>query len=110
MRDEVPRRFLELMAARFAALADPTRLAVIHALMTRGEQHVGAIVGAVESTHANVSKHLRILREAGLVARRKDGMQVYYRLDDPLIKKLCELVCESLVDKFEPEGGEEMPC
>lgn len=110
MRDEVPRRFLELMAARFAALADPTRLAVIHALMAKGEQHVGAIVEAVESTHANVSKHLRILREAGLVARRKDGMQVYYRLDDPVVRKICELVCESLVDEFEPEGDEGKPC
>lgn len=93
MRDEVPRRFLELMAARFAALAAPTRLAVIHVLMTKGEQHVGAIVEAVESTHANVSKHLRILREARLVAQRKDAMQVFYKLDDPVVRRLCELVC-----------------
>ena len=110
MRDKVPRRFLEAMAGRFAVLADPTRLAIIHALMRNGEQHVGALAGAVGSTHANVSKHLRLLREAGLVARRKDGMQVFYRLDDPVVRKLCELVCESLLDEFDPGPGGADPC
>jgi ArsR family transcriptional regulator len=106
MRDKIPRRFLEAMAARFAALADPTRLAIIHALMMRGEQNVTALVGAVRSTPANVSKHLRLLREAGLVARRKHGLQVYYRLDDPVVRKLCELVCESLLEEFDPGPNE----
>lgn len=62
------------------------------------------------STHANVFKHLRLLREAGLVARRKGGVQVYYRLDDPVVRKLCELACESLLDGFEADGGEGTPC
>jgi ArsR family transcriptional regulator len=107
MRGKVPRKFLEMMAGRFAALGDPTRLALVHALMAKGELNVTALVEAVKTTHANVSKHLKVLREAGLVARRKEGLQVFYSLDDPVVRKLCELVCESLLDEFEPEAGEE---
>lgn len=107
MRGKVPRKFLEMMAGRFAALSDPTRLALIHALMAKGEQNVTALVETVKTTHANVSKHLKVLRETGLVARRKEGLQVFYSLDDPVVRKLCELVCESLLDEFESESGEE---
>lgn len=105
MRDEIPRRFFEMMAARFATLADPTRLAIIHCLMKGGEQSVTQIVEATRQSHPNVSKHLRHLRDAELVARRKEGLQVYYKLDDLLIEKLCKLVCESLLEDFDPEEG-----
>ena len=104
MREKIPRRFLELMAGRFATLADPTRLEIIHCLMG-GEQSVTRIVEATGQTHPNVSKHLRHLRDAELVARRKEGLQVFYRLDDPLIEKLCKLVCVSLLEEFESEEG-----
>jgi DNA-binding transcriptional ArsR family regulator len=45
---------------------------------------------------ANVSKHLKLLADAGLVARRKEGLQVFYRVHDPLVEKLCRLVCDTL--------------
>ena len=106
MRDKIPRKFLEMMASRFATLADPTRLEIIHCLMKGGEQNVTQIVEATGHTHPNVSKHLRHLRDADMVARRKEGLQVYYKLNDPLIEKLCKLVCESLLDEFEAEAGE----
>lgn len=108
MRDRISKKFLEVMAGRFAILADATRLAIIHCLMKEGEQNVTQIVEATEQNHSNVSKHLRHLRNAGLVARRKEGLQVFYRLDDPLIEKLCKLVCESLLEDFdraEEEGS-----
>lgn len=107
MREKVPRKFLEMMAGRFAALGDPTRLALVHALMEDRVRNVTALVEAVKTTPANVSKHLKVLREAGLVARRKEGLQVFYSLDDPVVRKLCELVCESLLDEFEPEAGQQ---
>ncbi len=103
MRDKIPRKFLEMMAGRFATLADPK---IIHCLMMGGEQNVTQIVDATGHTHPNVSKHLRHLRDAELVARRKEGLQVYYKLNDPLINKLCKLVCESLLDEFEVQQGE----
>ena len=105
MRDKIPKRFLEIMAGRFATLADPTRLEIIHCLMKGGEQNVTQIVEGTGHPHPNVSKHLRHLRDAKLVARRKEGLQVYYKLDDPLVEKLCKLVCESLLEDFESKGG-----
>ena len=104
MREEVPPRFLEMMASRFAALGDPTRLAIVHALLKKGEQNVTTLAEATKTTAANVSKHLRLLKDAGLVARRKDGMQVFYKLDDPVVEKLCELVCESLIDECDSDA------
>lgn len=106
MHDQIPKQFLEMMAGRFATLADPTRLEVIHCLMKGGEQNVSQIVAATGHTHPNVSKHLRHLRDAGAVARRKVGLKVYYQLDDPLIKKLCKLVCESLLRDFEAKEAD----
>lgn len=105
MGEDIPKRFLEMMASRFATLADPTRLEIIHCLMKRGEMNVTQIVAAMGQTAPNVSKHLRHLRDARLVARRKEGLQVHYRLDDPLVEKLCKLVCESLRTEFESRDG-----
>lgn len=72
--DAKQRRFYAAMAERFGVLADPTRLAVIHCLMKGGEQNITALVAATGSDHSKASKHLRVLRDAGLVARRKDGL------------------------------------
>lgn len=110
MADDKRERFYRLMADRFGVMADPTRLAVIHRLMTGGEQNVGAIVEATGHDHPKVSKHLRVLREAGLVGRRKDGLQVFYRLSDPLVEKLCQMACEALLAEFELDPGEDRPC
>jgi DNA-binding transcriptional ArsR family regulator len=87
---------LEPMADRFRLLADPTRLAILRTLMREGEQSVGALVAATGRGQANVSKHLKQLATAGLLARRKDGLQVFYRLADPVVEQLCRLVCEAV--------------
>jgi DNA-binding transcriptional ArsR family regulator len=94
----IPDEFLDLMAEKFRMLADPTRLAILRALM-RGERSVTQVVEETDRNQANVSKHLKSLAEAGLVGRRKEGLQVYYRLDDPLVEKLCNLVCETIVQE-----------
>lgn len=95
MKDTIPDAFLDLMAEKFRMLADPTRLAILRALMG-GERSVGQVVEETGRGQANVSKHLKMLAEAGLVTRRKDGLQVFYRLDDPLVERLCRLVCETI--------------
>ncbi len=94
----IPDEFLDLMAEKFRMLADPTRLAILRALM-QGERSVTQVVEETAGSQANVSKHLKSLAEAGLVGRRKEGLQVYYRLDDPLVEKLCKLVCETIVQE-----------
>ena len=69
----IPDEFLILMAAKFRMLRDPTRLAILRALMLGGELNVGQVVEATGCSVANVSKHLKQLAEAVLVSRRKQG-------------------------------------
>lgn len=95
--------FLELVAAKFRMLADPTRLAILRCLMENGEMNVGEIVAASGRSTANVSKHLKHLSEARMLVRRKEGSFVLYRLDDPVLKKICQLVCEALRRELESE-------
>ena len=95
--------FLELVAAKFRMLADPTRLAILRCLMEKGEMNVGQIVATSGRSTANVSKHLKHLSEARMLVRRKEGSFVLYRLDDPVLKKICELVCDSLSRELESE-------
>lgn len=90
---------LELVAGRFKVLAEPVRLQILQYL-ENGESSVTAITQAVESTQPNVSKHLKLLQDEGLVARRQEGNTVYYRIADESVFELCELVCGSLKQKF----------
>ena len=84
-------------------LSDPTRLIILRTLMTDGELNVSRIVEHTDSTQANVSKHLKQLADAGLVSRRKDGPHVLYRLDDPVVEKICHLVCETILKDLEDQ-------
>lgn len=99
----ISEEFLELMAEKFRMLGDPTRLAILRVLMTHGEMNVSQLVAATHRGVANVSKHLKLLTDAGLLARQKQGSFVLYRLDDPIIEKMCELVCDSLQREFEAQ-------
>jgi DNA-binding transcriptional ArsR family regulator len=100
MANPIPDDLLDLMAAKFQMLADPTRLAILRSLM-EGEKSVGQVVRETSRGQANVSKHLKLLADSGLVSRRKEGLQVYYRLDDPLVEHLCSLVCNTIRGEVE---------
>jgi DNA-binding transcriptional ArsR family regulator len=86
---------LELVAARFRVLGEPNRLRLIAAL-EQGEKNVSELVAETELTQANVSRHLQTLTEAGLLGRRKEGLNVYYFIADESLFKLCDLVCNRL--------------
>ena len=90
---------LQMVAARFRILSDPMRLRILQYLEA-GEQSVSAIAVAVESTQPNVSKHLKILLEGGLLSRRQDGNTVYYAICDATIFALCDLVCRNLEERI----------
>lgn len=94
-RSELTESAIELIARRFAVLAEPMRLRLVHALF-EGEKSVNELVEAVSGTQANVSRHLQTLTQGHVLARRKEGLQVFYSIADPTIFKLCELVCGSL--------------
>lgn len=83
---------IEAVAARFKALGEPARLALVHHLNTHGELTVQGLVAVSGQKQANVSKHLAILARAGFVARRKEHPHVHYRLADPMIAALLTLV------------------
>ncbi|WP_165070043.1 ArsR/SmtB family transcription factor [Paludisphaera rhizosphaerae] len=102
MAATIPDEFLVRVAEKFRMLADPTRLSILRALTT-GEKSVGTVVSETGQNQANVSKHLKLLAETGMVLRRKEGLQVFYSLGDPLIEQLCELVCTSIVREAESQ-------
>ena len=95
---------LEEVARRFAVLSEPMRLRLIHALF-EGERSVGDLVESSGGTQANVSRHLQHLANAGVLKRRKEGLQVFYAIGDPSIFQLCELVCGSLEKRLAQQAG-----
>jgi DNA-binding transcriptional ArsR family regulator len=86
---------LVLIAERFRSLGEPTRLRLLDALRA-GETTVTDLVEKTGLGQANVSKHLASLYAAGLVARRRSGLFVYYTIADGRIFLLCDLVCSQL--------------
>lgn len=91
---------LELIAARFRALSEPMRLRLLNLLMG-GEKTVGQLVEAIGSSQANVSKHLSVLREAGMIAMRKEGLSSFCYIADPIVNELCEMMCSRLKEEME---------
>lgn len=100
----LPDAALELVARRFAVLAEPMRLRLIQALFD-GEKPVNALVEITGGTQANVSRHLQTLAHAHLLSRRKEGLQVFYAIADPTLVKLCELVCGSINQQLQAQAG-----
>jgi len=96
LSDEV----VELIARRFRVMADPTRIKLLDRLRT-GEASVQELTEAVGGTQQNVSKHLGVLADAGIVARRKDGNFTRYRVVDEGVFRLCEDVCGSVERQLE---------
>ena len=87
---------LKQVAERFRLLGEPVRLEMLNHLNIKGEMNVQELIDATGQQQANVSKHLKIMAKAGLVARRKEGLYVYYSIADPSISGLCLLVCGQL--------------
>ena len=86
----------ELIARRFRALSDPTRLRIIDLLRSRDEASVGELTEALGSSQQNISKHLGALLTEGFVARRKQGTSSLYRIADPGVHEICEGVCAGI--------------
>jgi DNA-binding transcriptional ArsR family regulator len=93
MKLDVPQ--LERVANLFRAFAESTRLSILQELKS-GELSVSEIVDRLTTSQANVSKQLKLLHDAGLVIRRKQGTQVLYQIADPMVFELCSLVCDKL--------------
>jgi ArsR family transcriptional regulator len=86
---------LTLIADRFRVLAEPARLRILNSLMA-GECTVSELVERTELQQANLSKHLGLLRSAGFVARRREGLYAWYSIEDPSVAELCQIMCGRL--------------
>jgi DNA-binding transcriptional ArsR family regulator len=96
----LPDDLIELIARRFRVLADPTRIKLLDRLR-RGEASVQELTEAIGATQQNVSKHLGVLLQAGIVGRRKVGNYAHYAIADEGVFALCEDACGSLVEQLE---------
>jgi len=85
----------ELAAEVFRLMSAPMRLRIISALC-QGEKNVGELLRDVATTQPNMSQHLNTLYKAGVVGRRRDGVQIYYRLIDDRVATLCRAVCTQI--------------
>ncbi len=103
-KKESMNELFEEVANYFSLLCEPTRLKILYAVCN-GERSVGDIVAQVESTQANVSRQLTLLYRAKILARRKEGTLVFYRVDDEKTIDLCKSVCGRIAMEV---GGESM--
>lgn len=102
----VPATLIDLAAERFRLLSDPSRLRLLNELDATGELPVSELAERAGVGISNTSKHLHQLERAGLVARRRQGTTIFYRIADPTLHDLCDLVCAGLRHRLSALGGQ----
>lgn len=93
------REALEIVAARFRVMGDASRLEILQCLMEH-EHSVQELCERTSMGQANISKHLALLTEHGILNRRKQGLYVIYSIADTTIYQLCDIVCGALSSRF----------
>ena len=82
-------------AKTFRVMAAPLRLKIISALC-QGEKNVGELLQSIDTTQPNMSQHLHTLHRAGILGRRRDGVQIYYRIVNESVVGMCRAICVQL--------------
>ena len=85
----------EKAAEVFRVMAAPMRLRIISSLC-HGEKNVSELLAEVDTTQPNMSQHLNTLYQAGVVAKRREGVQIYYRIVNQQVVQLCRAVCTQM--------------
>lgn len=97
-------RVFELAAELFGVLATPMRLRILSALCDQ-EKSVSQLLKEIDTTQPNLSQHLNLLYRAGVLAKRKDGTQVFYRVQSEQAVTLCRTVCTQIaIEMDEPSA------
>jgi DNA-binding transcriptional ArsR family regulator len=95
----LPDALVDLIAQRFRVIAEPMRIKLLDHLRD-GAATVGELTAALGTSQQNISKHLGVLHQAGIVSRTKEGASTRYAIADESVFALCELVCGGLRDQL----------
>jgi DNA-binding transcriptional ArsR family regulator len=95
----LPEPVIELIARRFRVIGEPMRIRILDRLRD-GDASVQELTEALATSQQNMSKHLGVLNEAGILSRRKQGTQTFYAIADESVLGLCEQVCGGLQRQF----------
>ena len=98
-------RVFESVAELFSVLSTPIRLRIISAVC-QGEKNVTQLLSEIDTTQPNMSQHLSMLYRSGVLAKRRDGTQMYYRLQSERVATLCRAVCTQVA--IELDGDEKL--
>jgi DNA-binding transcriptional ArsR family regulator len=103
LSESVPTEVIQQVAEYFSVLGEPMRLRILN-LLKDGEKCVQDLVDATETSQANVSKHLKVMLQAGILTRRSEGTSAYYSVADDLTFDLCTMVCDRLATRIEQQA------
>ncbi len=90
------------VAELFSVLSTPIRLKIISAVCN-GEKNVSQLLAEIDTTQPNMSQHLSMLYRSGVLSKRRDGTQMYYRLQSERVATLCRAVCTQVAIELESE-------
>ena len=96
----------ESAAELFGLLSTPVRLKIISAVC-QGERNVSELLAQINTTQPNMSQHLATLHRAGVLGRRREGTQIYYKLQSERVATLCRAVCTQVATEL--EGDDAVP-
>ena len=96
----LPNEALTQVAAYFQALSEPTRLQILN-LLRQQERSVGELAQLCDCSSANISRHLALLTQHGLVLRETRGNSAFFHIADPTVYGLCDLVCGNIARQLE---------
>jgi ArsR family transcriptional regulator len=88
----------EKAAEVFRVMSAPMRLRIISALCN-AEKNVGELLAEIDTTQPNMSQHLNTLFQAGVVGKRREGVQIYYRIINERVVMLCRTVCVQIASE-----------
>lgn len=94
---------LTLVADYFKVLSEVSRLTIVQLLKESGPMNVTEIAEKTGLGQANLSKHLKILTQAGILSRQPSGVSVFYEVADPVIFDLCDAVCDRIKIRLEQQ-------
>ena len=96
-------KVFESVAELFSVLSTPIRLRIISAVC-QGEKNVTQLLSEIDTTQPNMSQHLGMLYRSGVLSKRREGTQIYYRLQSERVATLCRAVCTQVA--IELDGDE----